>query len=324
MPDEIRLENARPPAVSVIIPAYKAADHIGAALTSVFSQTFADFEVIVVNDGSPDGERMEAVMAPYLSRILYLKQPNGGPSAARNLAIRHARGELLAFLDSDDIWLPEYLAQQMQFLRSDPMLDMVYCDGLFLGNTSSSGKRFMELCPSDGPVSFESLLVEQTQVITSGTLVRRKAVVEAGGFDENFRCAEDHDLWLRLVHRGCRIDYQRKVLLHHLVRPDSQGSPAGSLIAGEIEVLHKLDRDLELDSHARSTLAERLRTAKVLLARIRGRNSLLVGDHRKAYAFFEEATSLASSPKLRALLFGLRVAPRLTAFAARSWARVSR
>lgn len=310
-----------PPAVSVIIPAYNAADHIGAALASVFAQTDSDFEVIVVNDGSPDRDRMETAIRPYRSRILYLTQANAGPSAARNFAIRHARGEFLAFLDSDDTWLPEYLAEQKRFLQSDPKLDMVYCDALFRGETASSGRRFMELCPSAGPVTFETLLMEQTQVITSGTVVQRQAVVEAGGFDETFRCAEDHDLWLRLAYRGCRIDYQRKVLVHHLVRPDSQGSPPGSLIAGEIEVLKKIAREFELGSRVQSLLREKLRTAEFLLAWTRGKSSLLAGDSERARGYFTEAKALRSTLKLQAVLFGLQIAPRFTSRLSRLFAR---
>jgi len=310
------------PAVSVIIPAYKAADHIAAALASVMGQSFPDFEVILINDGSPDSDRLESVIAPYRNRITYLRQPNRGPSAARNLGIRHARAEFLAFLDSDDSWLPEYLAEQVRFQGADPSLDMVYCDALFLGNTSSHGRTFMELCPSNGPVTFESLLVEQTQVITSGTLVRRQAVIEAGLFDEDLRCAEDHDLWLRMAHRGCKIAYQRRVLVRHLVRPDSQGSPPGNLILGEIASLKKLDRELHLDSRVRSLLTEKLRLAEFVLAWTQGRNCLLLGEYQKASEFFAQANTLASSPKLRALLFGLRIAPRLTGAGAQMWGRI--
>lgn len=322
MPDDNTSWSPPHPAVSVIIPAYKAADHIGSALASVFTQSFNDFEVIVINDGSPDSDRMEPVIAPYLDRIKYLKQPNRGPSAARNLGIQHSRADLLAFLDSDDTWFPNFLAEQIRFLQSDPALDMVYSDALFLGDTNSSGKTFMELCPSNGPVTFESLLVEQTQVITSGTVVRREAVIQAGLFDENFRCAEDHDLWLRIAYRGGNIAYQRKVLVQHLVRSDSQGSPPGSLVAGEIEVLKKLDREFDLTPHTRSLLTEKLRKAEALLAWTQGKNYLLTGEHQKAYELLNQANASSSTPKLRALLLALRTAPRLTALGAQMWRRV--
>ena len=108
--------------VSVIIPAYNTAAYITETLDSVFAQTFKDFEVIVVNDGSPDTEDLERVLQPYRARIVYVKQENRGVSGARNAGILRARGEFLAFLDSDDVWLPDYLAEQMKFLEAHPHL----------------------------------------------------------------------------------------------------------------------------------------------------------------------------------------------------------
>jgi GT2 family glycosyltransferase len=323
MPDDNKTEQKpKLPAVSVIIPAYNTAGYIGVALSSVFGQSYTDFEVIVINDGSTDSERLELAIEPYLARIIYLKQQNRGPSAARNLGIQHARGEYLAFLDSDDSWLPEYLTEQIKFLRSEPSLDMVYSDASFLGNTHKAGKTFMELCPSNGPVTFESLLLEETQVITSGTVAGRQRVVEAGLFDENILCAEDHDLWLRIAHLGGKIAYQRKVLAKHLVRPNSQGSPAGKLVAGEIEVLRKLDRELDLPPGTRSLLAKKLRTAQARLASIHGRRCLLTGECDKAYEFLDQANTLVPNAKLGAVMIGLRTVPRLTRFAALIWSRL--
>src|SRR6185369_5886632 len=101
------------PKVSVIIPAYNIASFIVETLESVFAQTFTDYEVIVVNDGSPDTENFEGALRPYLDRIVYLKEENGGASVARNAGLQAARGEFVAFLDGDDVWLPNYLEAQM-------------------------------------------------------------------------------------------------------------------------------------------------------------------------------------------------------------------
>jgi len=103
--------------VSIVIPAYNVAQYISETLESVFAQTFTDYEVIVVNDGSPDTEDFEQAIEPYLSRIRYLKQENRGASVARNTGLQAARGEFIAFLDADDLWLPPYLDQQMKFIR---------------------------------------------------------------------------------------------------------------------------------------------------------------------------------------------------------------
>src|SRR5215212_5269413 len=105
------------PSVSVVIPAYNVAPYIPETLNSVFAQTFTEFEVIVVDDGSPDGEELERALKPYLDRVRYVRQENRGAGAARNRGVREARGEFIAFLDSDDLWMPEYLEKQVRFLR---------------------------------------------------------------------------------------------------------------------------------------------------------------------------------------------------------------
>jgi glycosyltransferase involved in cell wall biosynthesis len=105
--------------VSVIIPAYDVAPYIAETLNSVFAQTKSAFEVIVVNDGSPDTEELEEVLQPFRDRIVYLKQENRGLFGARNTGLRAATGDLIA-LDGDDIWMPQYIERQTQFLRSHP------------------------------------------------------------------------------------------------------------------------------------------------------------------------------------------------------------
>src|SRR5262249_911638 len=157
-------------------------------LESVFCQTYHNFEVILINDGSPDTEEFERAIAPYRDRIVYIRQENCGPSAARNAGIGRARGEYLAFLDSDDVWYPTCLAAQVELaLRRQPSCDLVYSDVLvysdsprrYDGTSSTNGSRpspgtavrraaeshgggirYSEICPSIGALTFESLLRE--------------------------------------------------------------------------------------------------------------------------------------------------------------------
>jgi glycosyltransferase involved in cell wall biosynthesis len=309
----------RIPSVSVVIPAYNAAGHIAAALDSVFFQTFTDYEVVLANDGSPDTAQLESAIQPYLSRIIYLKQENRGPSSARNLGIRHARGEWLAFLDSDDAWLPDYLAEQLRLLRANPTLDMVYCDAILEGQTIAAGKTFMQVCPSIGPVTFESVLTEQTQVLTSATVVRRQRIMTAGLFDEELRRSEDHDLWLRVLYSGGKVEYQRRALVRRCVRADGQGSTPGALLAGEIQSLRKLEQTLDLTQEARALLAERLKKLQADLDFVEGKEFLLAAQPDKAYQSLSRVHAFSPTLKLRAILLGLRIAPRLTVFGARYW-----
>src|SRR5687767_11595201 len=110
-----RQVQGREPRVSVVIPAYRVTEYISEALASVFTQTYTDYEIILVNDGCPDTEGLERAIAPYRDRIRYIVQENGGPSKARNTAIQASRGALIAQLDGDDQWFPGFLASQVRF-----------------------------------------------------------------------------------------------------------------------------------------------------------------------------------------------------------------
>jgi GT2 family glycosyltransferase len=328
-------------AVSVIIPAYNCMEYIPAALDSVFAQTFTDFEIVLVNDGSPDSEMLERLIAPYRDRIVYRKQENRGLAGARNTGIRAARGKYLAFLDSDDCWPPEYLAAQMRLFEETPSLDLVYADAVHFGDTPLPRKTFMQtLTP---PVSFEDLLLQGGQIIPSGAVARKQVIVDAGLFDESLRRCEDYDMWLRIACRGAKIAYQPKVLALRRVHADALTSNDTKMLEAEEQVLSKLEKTSHLSQETRSLLLGRLASVSAYVDLEKGKQHLLSGDTDRArdslghaYAFLRRGNPrprgmsiyLVSDPKamiflrrakLRVLLWGLRIAPRLTAFGARTW-----
>lgn len=298
-------------AVSVIIPAYNSAQFICEALDSVFAQDFSDHETILVNDGSPDTEHLEEVLAPCRDRIIYLKQENRGPAAARNAAIRTARGEYVAFLDSDDAWLPNYLSVQMRALRGDPGLDLVYSDAIMFGDSTFSGGLFSEHNPSRGEANFESLVRWDCTVITSCTVARKEALVAAGLFDESFYHAEDFDLWLRLAHRGGRIGYHKEVLAKRRLHGASLGAQNIALLAGEIRVYEKLLRTLSLSRELRELTERQMERRRAELAIEQGKQQLRAGRYAEAVEEFTRANDLFQRRKLRYTILGLRIAPRL-------------
>ena len=117
------------PRISVIIPTYNRAHHLKAAVSSVLNQTYTDLELIIVDDGSTDATREVGEQFCHLdNRVRYLYQNNGGPSAARNMGIRAARGDFIAFLDSDDYWMPIKLAEQLAIAEQDARIGVVYCN----------------------------------------------------------------------------------------------------------------------------------------------------------------------------------------------------
>ncbi len=140
------------PTVSIVIPAYNVAPYIGETLDSVFAQTFGDFEVIVINDGSPDSEDLERALARFIDRINYIKQENRGASAARNAGLHAARGEFIAFLDADDLWLPNYLDEQIKFIRGRNC-DLVCADAEVFSDSLNDENTYMESLMADARCS---------------------------------------------------------------------------------------------------------------------------------------------------------------------------
>jgi GT2 family glycosyltransferase len=330
--------------VSIVIPAYNCVEYVPTALDSAFAQTFTDFEVVLVNDGSPDTEMLEHLIAPYRNRIIYLKQENRGPSAARNAGIRAARGKYLAFLDSDDCWPPEYLAAQMKLFEETPSLDLVYADALIFRDASFPYKRFVSNLSQ--PVTFEDLLLKGCQIIPSATVARKQVIVDSGLFDESLRRVEDYDLWLRLVYRGAKLAYQPSALILRRFHSGALTSDPAKLLQAEEQVLTKLVKTLKLPEGTRFQLLRRLGLIRAWHDLERGKQNLVLGDADRARESLASAhtfihhmnwrdvvmssdrnpfseggrvRSYVRRAKLRVALWGLRIAPRLTVFGARTW-----
>ena len=190
-------DSKTPPTVSVVIPAYNAAWCLRKAIDSVLAQDYRDFEIIVVNDGSADDTG--AVLTGYGSAIRVVNQVNGGMSNARNAGIRAACGEFIAFLDSDDWWLPGKLARQVDLLRACPEVGFCSCEA----RVQDMEGRLIKVwkCPNwQGPFVVH-LFGSGADVpgSCSAVLARRTLVRQVGGFDETLRGAEDPDLWIRLA-----------------------------------------------------------------------------------------------------------------------------
>jgi len=301
------------PAVSVIIPAYNIAPYIAETLASVFAQTFTDYEVIVVNDGSPDTEEFERAIQPYLDTIVYLKQDNGGASAARNRGLQAARGGFVAFLDGDDVWLPGYLEEQMRFMQEQGC-DLACADAMFFGEGSfESGtymKAWMDDAPASGDFTFLELVDAKRSVITSGVVARRQPIVEIGMFDKELRRAQDFDLWLRLAVAGHRLSFQRKALLKYRCRTDSLSGGVINSHRRELAVFDKIEQRYELSPEERARAAEIICRRRALLQFELGKLYSARGDFAAAHAAFAEANRLEPTLKRRIAPFLTRLAPR--------------
>lgn len=306
-----RGKDVRPsPKVSIIIPAYNIAKYFTETLNSVFIQTFSDYEIIIINDGSPDTNEFETLIAPYREKIIYLKQENIGAGAARNFGIENSRGELLAFLDGDDIWLPEFLESQVKFLEENNC-DLIYSDALLFGGSAFDGRNYMQDAPSDGEANFESILDLRCNVITSGTIARKAKVVEVGMFEWEKVRAHDFILWLKIAKAGGKIGYQKKVLLKYRVRIDSLSGNSVQRVQREIDVYDRVLKQIELNQTQKEIVEKQLTRLKAEMEIEKGKFFLLQKDFAAAQESFARGNAYRRSFRLRLIMFLLRVAPNL-------------
>ena len=306
----VHLNQNRTPLVSVIVPAYDVTDFICEALDSVLAQTFTEYEIIVVNDGCPDTEALERALAPYISRIIYLKQENSGVGAARNTGIKAARGSLLAFLDADDTWLPNYLEIQVARIQADPTIDVLYPNVVMFEGSSETGEEFMTICPSNGDVTFERLVSQECNV-SNCSIARRETIIRAGLFDESLRSVEDFDLWLRIIKLEGRIAYHRDVLARYRRRPGSLTADPIRLSENVIRVLKKVKEMMDLTPSERASVNLHQQRFTALLNFHKGKRAFFSGNTPGAIQGLTEANRFFRNRKIALTLKMLRIAPRL-------------
>jgi glycosyltransferase involved in cell wall biosynthesis len=223
------------PSVSVVIPAYGHAAFIAETLASVFRQSFRDFEIIVINDGSPD--HTADVLRPFVEsgRIRYYEQPNAGQAAARNSGLQQANGEFIAFLDDDDVWPEDKLAWQIRCLRARPQAVAAYGFAHLTGN-GQDFRRPVAAGPS-GPIK-DSLLCGNFIVSPGQVLMRTRDLRAVGGFDETVRGADDWDLWLRLADRGS-FEYEERCALRYRYHAGNASRNTRSMFENQMRVMRK-------------------------------------------------------------------------------------
>ena len=240
------------PLVSVVIPTYKRGYCIGACIASVLAQTLDDIEVIVVDDASGDdtGARVAAFDDARISYVALAVNQGGG--AARNAGIRRARGEFVAFLDSDDVWLPNKLASQVAGLRKGgPRCGISYT---WLACVDDDGAETLRIHPDVDGDCFEQMLVSNFVGSFSNLVVRRELLLDAGGLDEAFRSCQDWDLLIRLCRRAtvhCERDYLVRYLQSASDAVRISTNPR-SVVQGHRRILAKFAADYAaLDAPAR-------------------------------------------------------------------------
>src|SRR5262245_8005462 len=261
--------------VSVIMPAYNAERYLHTAVDSVRRQTFVDFELLIVDDGSTDAT--VTIAEWYVARdprVRVLRQKNSGPGPARNCAFRHARGRYLAFLDSDDEWDDTFLAEQIAILEARPDVDVV------IGNARNRGGR--RHGPPARPVRGEGMTITLAEILADETCLfimtvfRREVVDTVGGFDPALLTNEEYEMWIRAALAGFTFTRHTKPLGWYACRPDSLSSSDARMLNGILRVFAKTRPALKPGSPERAILDRQIARFESEIAAIERKERLVM------------------------------------------------
>jgi glycosyltransferase involved in cell wall biosynthesis len=306
------------PVVSIVTPAYNSAEYIAETIESVLRQTWSDFELLIVDDGSTD-DTLDIARAVAVNdgRVKIFSSQHGGPAVARNAGLQHASGEFFALLDSDDVWDPTYLSEQLMWLRRQPEISIVSANVISRGGPLD-GTPFWPLTSGTHELRTHEPIAQEYSV--SVFAVFRRAVVERiGGFDPTFTGNEDYEFWLRAMNAGFRVLQNRKVLGRYRRRPGSVSSDDIRMLNGIIAVLEsagrlqgRLEADRALINHRLSWFREELVKAEVRSS-LERRDGVTASERLRALSRLRKDWRLAAGawlaeawPDLAVSAYGLR------------------
>ena len=250
------------PLVSVIMPAYNTEKYIGDSIQSVLDQTYSNWELLVVDDGSTD---KTADIARRFSaqdgRVKYVFQPNGRQAKARNTGIGQSSGDLLAFLDSDDLWLPEKLERQLETLQATKA-DVVYSNGVIIYEPGASGGA-MDFPVVAGTVEGRKmldLLLLLNFIPVQSVVLRREIFKNAGPFDESpsYHGCEDYELWLKLAAYGAVFHGMSEKLIKYRRHPTATTHKNSAMLKPMLRVVSAHINGSTLDENKKKTRLRRL------------------------------------------------------------------
>ena len=275
------------PKVSVVLPAYNGEKFIGKAVESALSQTYNDFELIVVNDGSKDGTAQ--VLSGFGAKIKVISQANSGIAKARNVGIEASRGQYIAFLDQDDFWLPEKLEKQMVLFEKDKEVGMTYTDTYVITDDNAKIRSFKLQKPHRGMVIEE--LFMNNFISTSSVIVKKECFEKAGLFDDSLSPVLDYDRWLNIAvsYKVDYIDIPLVMFRDHI----------STFRKNEIFTLGKaiatLEKFINSNAEVRDALGKRADKKIASFYILLGRRLLAKGDSKQAFFNFYIAVKMAKS-----------------------------
>lgn len=300
------------PRVAVIVPAYGVAHLLHEALDSLLRQSVTDWECVVVDDGAPDD--VAGAVAPYLSdsRIRFLPTENGGVSRARNRAIAASHAPLIALLDGDDRFAPDYLAQMVTVLEADSAARLVTCNARIFGAVPAERLCFdAKQGSSDGLHGSLGDVIDRSFGVYIGTTFRRGDFDAVGGFDPTMAQSEDFDLWVQLMLRGGHARYVDAVLGEYRVRPNSASANAAWMLLGNLKVYEKAKAVLPPDRAEHAVLDRMIAQSRTALAFEHAMDKVIDGSTREGIAELRALPERTRGPVWRIALLTWSLMPRL-------------
>lgn len=306
------------PAISIVTPAYNAETYLAETVRSVLAQTFADFEMLIVDDGSTDRTAEIALsFAEQDSRIRVLRQVNAGISGARNAALAKSTAPVLALLDSDDIWFPTYLEQQVRTLETHPHASVVSANAINFGGPFD-GLPLRRVPPVVQPISLQTLIEHEDSVCIM-SVFRRELCERIGGFDPSLRSSEDYDFWLRAAVAGFTILFNGEPLGLYRRRTQSVSADDGRMLLSIVRVLQKTKEALADPTSAEAAAIDRqLDRFELAAVASAAKLALYNGDYGAAADGFATLARRRASLRLRVAALAARYAPNLLLLAHRT------
>jgi glycosyl transferase family 2 len=268
------VERGPAPSFSVIVAAYQVADVIGDALDSIREQTLRPLEVIVCDDGSTDD--LARTLEPYEGEITLLRKENGGEASAKNAGAEAARGEFVAILDADDVYLPGRLAALSELAQARPDLDILTTDAYLVVNGRRVRRNYDRGWTFE--VADQRRAILQRNFVFGHAAVRRERLLEHGGFDESILWTTDWELWLRLILSGAQVGCVDEPLSLYNLRETSLTAQRRDLLLGKLTTLEKARSNPDLRDDERPVLEDSLTVYRHELGLMDLRDALAAGN----------------------------------------------
>lgn len=290
------------PKISIIVPVYNARATISETLHSLIKQTYQDFEIIIIDDGSADDSAkiLKRWVKKDAKKFKYFWQRNQGPAAARNKGLKEAKGEFIAWIDADDLWLPKRLESMLKEFNKEPEVAFVSTDARYLYPDNKISKQtYYQINGLPLEYSFKELL--KTNFIFGSPLIKKKVIEKVGFLDENLVRSEDYDYWLRILAKNYKLAIVKEPLALYRFLIDSRSQSYILVNQAELKVLSKASEFKKLSSEEKEVLRWHIKKTCLNLAQEYAKKREFI----KAIKYFKRVDNAWSKLSIFLLSFGI-------------------